>query len=93
MTSWDLPLGDSGNSLPRPALNGIGAGCALIGGVAVRHPLRRAACHLDVGIEDLIAMKRMAAADPARRGRSKALRDQADIELLLGDLPDPDEGW
>jgi hypothetical protein len=42
--------------------------------------------------EDLIAMKRRAAADPARR-RSKALRDQADVELLLGDLPDPDEGW
>lgn len=41
---------------------------------------------------DLIAMKRRAAADPARR-RSKALRDQADVALLLGDLPDPDEGW
>jgi hypothetical protein len=42
--------------------------------------------------EDLIAMKRRAAADPARR-RSKALRDQADIALLEGDTPDPDEGW
>ncbi len=42
--------------------------------------------------EDLIAMKRRAAADPARR-RSKALRDQADIALLEGDVPDPDEGW
>jgi hypothetical protein len=42
--------------------------------------------------EDLIVMKRRAAADPARR-KSKALRDQADIELLLGDVPDPDEGW
>lgn len=42
--------------------------------------------------DDLIEMKRQAAADPARR-RSKALRDQADIELLLGDVPDPDEGW
>jgi hypothetical protein len=42
--------------------------------------------------EDLIAMKRRAAADPSRR-KSKALRDQADVELLLGDLPDPDEGW
>ena len=41
---------------------------------------------------DLIAMKRQAASDPQRR-RSKALRDQADIELLLGDVPDPDEGW
>jgi len=40
---------------------------------------------------DLIAMKR-SAADPARR-RSKALRDQADIALLRGDVPDPDEGW
>ncbi|HEX3343168.1 MAG TPA: nucleotidyl transferase AbiEii/AbiGii toxin family protein, partial [Polyangiaceae bacterium] len=42
--------------------------------------------------EDLLAMKRRAAADPARR-RSKALRDQADIALLEGDVPDPDEGW
>jgi hypothetical protein len=42
--------------------------------------------------EDLIAMKRRAAEDPARR-RSKRLRDQADVELLLGDVPDPDEGW
>jgi hypothetical protein len=41
---------------------------------------------------DLIAMKERAAADPARR-RSKALRDLADIELLRGDVPDPDEGW
>jgi hypothetical protein len=42
--------------------------------------------------EDLLTMKRRAASDPARR-RSKALRDQADVELLLGDVPDPDEGW
>lgn len=42
--------------------------------------------------EDLIAMKRQPAADPSRR-KSKRLRDQADIELLLGDVPDPDEGW
>jgi hypothetical protein len=41
---------------------------------------------------DLIEMKRAAAADPAQR-KSKALRDQADIELLSGDVPDPDEGW
>jgi len=41
---------------------------------------------------DLIAMKERAAADPARR-RSKALRDRADVELLRGDVPDPDEGW
>ncbi len=41
---------------------------------------------------DLIEMKRRAAADPARR-KSKALRDQADIALLEGDVPDPDEGW
>ena len=33
-----------------------------------------------------------AAANPARR-RSKALRDQADVALLRGDVPDPDEGW
>jgi len=45
-----------------------------------------------VTVEDLIAMKRRAAADPARR-RSKALRDQADIALLEGDVPDPNEGW
>ncbi len=41
---------------------------------------------------DLIAMKERAAADPAQRP-SKALRDRADIALLLGDVPDPDEGW
>jgi hypothetical protein len=41
---------------------------------------------------DLIAMKERAAADPGRR-RSKALRDQADVALLRGDVPDPDEGW
>ncbi len=42
--------------------------------------------------EDLLRMKRRAASDPARR-KSKALRDQADIELLLGDVAEPDEGW
>ncbi|MBK9384835.1 MAG: hypothetical protein IPN34_08480 [Planctomycetes bacterium] len=42
--------------------------------------------------EDLITMKRRAAADPTRR-KSKRLRDEADVELLLGDVPDPDEGW
>ena len=42
--------------------------------------------------DDLIAMKRRAAADPTRR-KSKRLRDQADVELLLGDVPDPNEGW
>jgi len=41
---------------------------------------------------DLVAMKERAAADPSRR-RSKALRDRADVELLRGDVPDPDEGW
>ena len=41
---------------------------------------------------DLIAMKERAAADPTRR-KSKRLRDQADVELLKGDVPDPDEGW
>ena len=41
---------------------------------------------------DLIEMKRRAAADPGRR-RSEALRDRADIELLRGDVPEPDEGW
>lgn len=42
--------------------------------------------------DDLVRMKRRAAADPARR-KSKALRDLADVELLLGDVPEPDEGW
>lgn len=42
--------------------------------------------------DDLIEMKRRAAAAPNRR-RSKALRDRADVELLCGDVPDPDEGW
>jgi hypothetical protein len=41
---------------------------------------------------DLIAMKERAAADPARRA-SMALRDRADVALLRGDVPDPDEGW
>ena len=41
---------------------------------------------------DLIAMKERAAADPGRR-RSKALRDRADVAVLRGDVPDPDEGW
>ena len=45
-----------------------------------------------VTTDDLIAMKERAASDPARR-RSKALRDQADIALLRGDVPDPNEGW
>lgn len=63
-------------------------------------PMIRRAEAMDVGgltirvvtLEDLIAMKRRAAADPARR-RSKALRDEADIALLEGDVPDPNEGW
>jgi hypothetical protein len=42
--------------------------------------------------EDLIALKERAAADAGRR-RSMPLRDQADVELLRGDVPDPDEGW
>jgi predicted nucleotidyltransferase len=42
--------------------------------------------------EDLIAMKQRAAEDPSRR-KSRRLRDQADVELLRGDVPDPDEGW
>lgn len=42
--------------------------------------------------DDLVAMKERAAADPTRR-KSKRLRDQADIEMLRGDVPDPDEGW
>jgi hypothetical protein len=45
-----------------------------------------------VTTDDLIAMKERAAADPARR-RSKALRDEADIALLRGDVPLPEEGW
>jgi len=42
--------------------------------------------------DDLVAMKERAAADPTRR-KSKRLRDQADIEMLRGDVADPDEGW
>ncbi len=45
-----------------------------------------------VTTEDLIAMKERAARDPARR-RSQALRDLADVALLRGDVPDPEEGW
>jgi len=53
-----------------------------VGGVTIRV----------VTTADLIAMKTRAATDPARR-RSKALQDQADIALLCGDVPDPNEGW
>ncbi|MBX3023629.1 nucleotidyl transferase AbiEii/AbiGii toxin family protein [bacterium] len=53
-----------------------------VGGVPVRV----------VTTADLITMKERAAADPGRR-RSKALRDAADVALLRGDVPDPDEGW
>jgi len=45
-----------------------------------------------VTTEDLMAMKERAASDPARPP-SKALRDRADVALLRGDVPDPDEGW
>ncbi len=45
-----------------------------------------------VSKDDLIAMKERAARDPGRRP-SKALRDQADVELLRGDVPEPGEGW
>jgi len=45
-----------------------------------------------VTTEALIAMKERAAGDPAIR-TSKALRDRADVALLRGDVPDPDEGW
>ncbi|HVN87855.1 MAG TPA: hypothetical protein VMW17_23700 [Candidatus Binatia bacterium] len=63
-------------------------------------PMIERAEHLDVaGVRvpivrkpDLIELKSRAGADPARR-RSKALQDQADVELLRGDAPDPDEGW
>jgi hypothetical protein len=56
-------------------------------------PLAVAGLHIRVVTTlDLIAMKERAADDPARR-RSKALQDRADIELLRGDVPDPDEGW
>ena len=41
---------------------------------------------------DLIESKLRASKDPGRR-RSKALRDQADVELLRGDVPEPHEGW
>lgn len=54
----------------------------LLDGIAIRVVTR----------PDLIAMKQRAAADPGRR-RSKALRDRADIALLQGDVPGPDEGW
>jgi len=45
-----------------------------------------------VTTSDLMAMKRRAASDPDRR-RSRALRDQADIAVLEGDVPAADEGW
>ncbi len=61
--------------------------------IARAEPIRFGALALPVVTrEDLLAMKRRAAADPTRR-RSKALRDQADIALLEGDVPEPGEGW
>lgn len=61
--------------------------------IARAEPVRLGALELPVVTrEDLLAMKRRAAADPTRR-RSKALRDQADIALLEGDVPEPGEGW
>jgi hypothetical protein len=42
--------------------------------------------------DDLIALKERSAADPRRR-KSSSLQDQADIELLHGDVPDDNEGW
>lgn len=61
--------------------------------IARAEPVSLGAFTLNVVLRvDLLAMKRRAAADPARR-RSKALRDQADIALLEGDVPDEGEGW
>lgn len=89
------------------ALDRLGAPHAVVGGVAVgiRSGVPRATVDTDIAVRstidraeplditgvrirvvttvDLIAMKE----------RSKALRDQADIALLRGDIPDPDEGW
>ncbi len=42
--------------------------------------------------DDLIELKLRASRDPARR-KSKSLQDQADVELLRGDVPSDDEGW
>ena len=41
---------------------------------------------------DLIALKERASRDPGQR-KSKALRDQADVEQLREGAPEPDEGW
>jgi len=53
-----------------------------VGGVDVRFATR----------DDLIAMKERASSDPARRP-SKATQDRADIQMLRGDVAEPDEGW
>ena len=58
------------------------AECFELGGMSVRIVTR----------DDLVAMKERAAADPTLR-KSKRLRDQADIEMLRGDVADPDECW
>ena len=42
--------------------------------------------------DDLIALKERSAADPRRR-KSRAMQDRTDVEMLRGDVPDPDEGW
>lgn len=85
------------------ALDALACPWALIGGVAVglRSGVPRATIDTDLAvssrvarsvvIEALVAEER-ASSDPAQR-RSKALRDQADVALLSGDVPDPDEGW
>jgi hypothetical protein len=67
------------------ALDCLGAPHAVVGGVIDRaEPLDITGVRIRVVTTvDLIAMKE----------RSKALRDQADIALLRGDIPDPDEGW
>lgn len=70
----------------------LGVPYALIGGLAVGIHSGIPRATLDVDFAVATSLKKRAAADPKRR-RSKALRDQADVALLEGDLPEPDEGW
>jgi hypothetical protein len=66
-------------------LDALGVPDALVGGVAVglRSGVPRATIDTDLAVSSR----------SARSGVVEALVDQADVALLRGDVPDPDEGW
>ncbi len=96
-------LADVARALDRLAVN-----YAVAGGVAVgiRSGVPRATLDTDIAVPSTVGRSlliealttaglRLTGAFPHRmaRRRSKALQDEADIALLRGDIPDPDEGW